>query len=73
MPTMSGLELQQALIAQGSRIPLVFLTAFPEKTVEARAMQAGAIGFLTKPFDEQELIKCIDKAIRTAGQGRSEE
>jgi FixJ family two-component response regulator len=72
MPTMSGLELQHALIAQGRLIPIIFVTAYPDKTLEARAIEAGAICFLNKPFDEQELIKCIDKANRAAGHGVSE-
>jgi FixJ family two-component response regulator len=71
MPTMSGLELQDALIAEGRRIPIIFLTAFPDKTLEARAMEAGAICFLSKPFVEEELIQYIDKAIRVAGDGLS--
>jgi FixJ family two-component response regulator len=72
MPNMSGVELQNALIAQGHRIPIIFLTAFPDKTLEVRAMNAGAIAFLSKPFDEHEMITCIGKAIKAAGLGISE-
>ena len=72
MPNMSGIELQNALIAQGRRIPIIFLTAFPDKTLEVCAMNAGAIAFLSKPFDEHEMIACIGKAIKAAGPGISE-
>ena len=72
MPNMSGVELQNALIAQGRRIPIIFITAFPDKTLEVRAMNAGAIAFLSKPFDEHQMITCIDKAIKAAGLGISE-
>jgi len=72
MPNMNGIELQNALIAQGRRIPIIFLTAFPDKTLEVRAMNAGAIAYLSKPFDEHEMITCIGKAIKAAGLGISE-
>ena len=72
MPNMSGVELQNALIAQGRRIPIIFITAFPDKTLEVRAMNAGAIAYLSKPFDEHEMITCIGKAIKAAGLGISE-
>ena len=67
MPNMSGVELQNALIAQGRRIPIIFVTAFPDKTLEVRAMNAGAIAYLSKPFDEHEMITCIGKAIKGPG------
>jgi FixJ family two-component response regulator len=67
MPIMSGIELQSALIAQGHKIPIIFFTAFPDAAVEARAMAAGAIGFLYKPFDGQDMIRCLDIAMKTSG------
>jgi FixJ family two-component response regulator len=63
MPNMNGIELQRVLIAQGRRIPIIFITAFPDDAVEARAMNAGAICFLSKPFDGREIIKYIGEAI----------
>jgi FixJ family two-component response regulator len=72
MPNMSGLELQSALIARGQRIPVIFFTAFPDEKIEARAMEAGAICFLCKPFDGRDMVKCLDKAIKAAGLGISE-
>ena len=69
MPAMSGVELQALLLAQGHRVPFMFITAFPEETVRARALKAGAISFLTKPFDRATLIKCLDTALRRPGGG----
>jgi FixJ family two-component response regulator len=63
MPDISGLELQNILIAQGSSIPIIFITAFPDEAVEKTAMKAGAICFLNKPFDGQVMIKCLYRAM----------
>jgi FixJ family two-component response regulator len=52
MPGMSGVELQQCLIARGHGTPMVFITAFPEEQIRQQAMNAGAVGFLSKPFDD---------------------
>jgi FixJ family two-component response regulator len=71
MPGMSGVDLQAQLLSQGHRMPFIFITAFPEKLVRARALKAGAICFLTKPFDRLTLIKCIDTALGSGG-GTSE-
>jgi FixJ family two-component response regulator len=67
MPGMSGLELQDLLRAQGRRLLIVFITAFPEENVRARAIAAGAIGFLTKPFDGATLIKSLEAALMARG------
>ena len=63
MPGMTGIELQTHLIANGYRIPTIFITAFPEERIRERAEQAGAIGFLSKPFDGTAMIKCLDRAL----------
>lgn len=65
MPGMSGVELQKRLIADGHRIPMIFVTAFFNEQVRARALQAGALGFLSKPFEDRCLIKCLDKALKS--------
>src|SRR5262249_45579449 len=65
MPGLNGVELQKSLLAQGRSIPIIFVTAFPEERLRARAMEAGALGFLSKPFESETLIKLIDKAIET--------
>jgi FixJ family two-component response regulator len=63
MPVMSGLEMQAQLRAQGNGVPLIFITAVPDAGARARAFAAGASGFLTKPFDKDSLISCIDSAL----------
>jgi len=65
MPAMSGIELQSVLRKQGRSVPFIFITAFPEETVRARASADGAIGFLAKPFDSPTLIRCLEAALRT--------
>jgi FixJ family two-component response regulator len=67
MPAMSGVELQALLLARGHRAPFIFITAFPEATIRAQALKAGAICFLTKPFDRLTLIKCLDTALERHG------
>jgi FixJ family two-component response regulator len=51
--------------AGGRRTPIIFITAFPEERIRVRAMRAGAIGFLSKPFDVTALIKCLDLALQS--------
>lgn len=63
MPGMSGLELQERLNEQGSQIPIIFITAFPEKPIEKRARDAGAKAFLTKPFSGQSMLEHIESAL----------
>ena len=65
MPGLNGVELQKLLLAQGRRMPIIFVTAFSEERMRARAIEAGALGFLSKPFESQTLIKLIGKAIET--------
>jgi FixJ family two-component response regulator len=70
MPGMDGVELQSHLRAQGSRLPIIFITAFPDESIRARALAGGAVGLLTKPFDATALIKCLDVALgKTGGIG----
>jgi FixJ family two-component response regulator len=63
MPAMSGVELLMVMRTQGYRMPFIFITAFPEESVRARVLKAGAIGFLAKPFAAPTLIKCLDTAL----------
>ena len=63
MPGMSGTELQVRLRSEGNPVPFVFVTAVPEESVRARALEYGAICFLTKPFDQDSLIACLGKAL----------
>jgi FixJ family two-component response regulator len=63
MPGLSGIDLQRGLIAQGVQTPMIFITAFPEEETRARVMGAGALGYLSKPFSEESLLKCLDMAL----------
>ena len=63
MPGLSGLDLQGRLTADGHRIPVIFVTAFSDEKFQVRAMRAGALGFLSKPFDESSLISCLETAL----------
>jgi len=67
MPGMSGIELQAQLRARGHRLPIIFISAFPEMKARAQALADGAIGFLDKPFSDDKLINCLDQAL--AGRG----
>ena len=72
MPGMSGIELQSHLIAQGRSVPMIFITAFPEESIRSRALKAGAVCFLSKPFDGTILIECIDIALKRHDVGSVE-
>ncbi|MBR0961936.1 response regulator transcription factor [Bradyrhizobium japonicum] len=63
MPDMTGLELHGRLIASGRRIPTIFVTAFPDKRVRDRALRAGGVCFLSKPFGRDDLLGCIESAL----------
>ena len=60
MPAMSGVELLILLRNQGCSVPFVIITAFPDEDTSARALGAGATCFLTKPFDKDRLIQCLE-------------
>ena len=66
MPGLSGLDLQDLLIARGHRFPIIFITGYPNETARARAMRAGAIGFLSKPFNADHLIGYLERALKAA-------
>ncbi|WP_168213112.1 MULTISPECIES: response regulator transcription factor [unclassified Bradyrhizobium] len=63
MPAMSGLDLLTHMRAQGYTAPVIFITAFPEESVRARALKAGAICFLGKPFAGPALVSCVETAV----------
>jgi FixJ family two-component response regulator len=67
MPGMTGVELQSYLLAHGHNLPMIFITAFPEDRTRERVRAAGAVGFLSKPFDGGAMIQCIDKALGRDG------
>jgi len=63
MPGMSGVDLQDRLIADGFCTPMIFMTAYFDEKARKRVLDSGAFGFLNKPFDDECLIKCIDEAL----------
>ena len=63
MPGMNGIELQRHIVAADWRLPIVFVTSHADDDARARALGAGAVGFLYKPFREQELLDAIDSAL----------
>ena len=63
MPGMNGLELQRRLSEAGQRIPIVFVTAHADDEQERRAMEAGAIRFLYKPFSQESLLQAVRSAL----------
>ena len=67
MPGMSGVDLQDRLIADDRHTPIIFMTAFPTEKLRARVLEGGALGFLNKPFDEEQLIACLRSALTTDG------
>jgi FixJ family two-component response regulator len=64
LPGLGGLQLQKELQSRGHRTSIIMITAYPpDEEIRTRALGAGAIGFLMKPFAEEALIKCLDTAI----------
>jgi FixJ family two-component response regulator len=65
MPGMTGLELYDRLSASAKPIPTVLITAYPDDGARERALSAGVIGYLSKPFDEEDLLGCVRSALKT--------
>ncbi|APR77908.1 Transcriptional regulatory protein zraR [Minicystis rosea] len=66
MPGMTGLELQARLTRDGHRIPIVFITAQTSEVLQTQITASGA-AFLRKPFDEEELLREVERAVSTNG------
>jgi FixJ family two-component response regulator len=64
MPGMSGLELQRELLAAGSRVPVIFITAHEDAEARNAAMEAGATAFLQKPFDDRALLDAVETGLK---------
>lgn len=64
MSGMSGFDLQQELKVRGHNVPIVFITAQKDENVRKRALERGAVGFLTKPFSDTALLKALNTALR---------
>jgi FixJ family two-component response regulator len=63
MPGMSGIELQQALATRGSKLPIIFITAFPQDRFRQQVLAAGAVCLLGKPCDGDELANYIESTL----------
>jgi FixJ family two-component response regulator len=64
MPGLSGLELQEELNERQARTPLIFITGHGDVPMAVKAMQAGAVDFIQKPFRDQDLLDCIHRALQ---------
>ena len=64
LPGMNGLELQRQIVAANWRIPIIFITSHADGDAEARALEAGAVDYLYKPFREKQLLNAIDAAMK---------
>ena len=72
MPGMTGIELHDRLVASGEAIPTILITAFPDERSRERALQAGVICYLAKPFSEDDLLACIrSNLVRRQAGGRA--
>jgi FixJ family two-component response regulator len=72
MPAMSGLDLLTHMRAHGYAAPFIFITAFPDESIRARALKAGAICFLAKPFAGPALISCLKTALNQLDDGTNQ-
>jgi FixJ family two-component response regulator len=63
MPAMGGMELQKKVVAKGSKMPVIFITAFDSKNLRSQAKEAGAAGYFQKPVDGQALLDLIQWAL----------
>jgi len=73
MPRLSGFDLQAELAKSNIRIPVIFLTGHGDVSTSVRAMKAGAVDFLTKPFHEQEMLDAVTAALECDQKQRDEE
>jgi FixJ family two-component response regulator len=63
MPGLTGLELQETLAGHGHQMPIVFITGHGDISMSVKAMKAGAADFLTKPFDVENLLEAVERAV----------
>jgi FixJ family two-component response regulator len=68
---MNGLQLQSHLAAAGHRIPIIFITAYPDERTRTLALRAGAVNFLNKPFSDEALLSAIDLALKVGDRADS--
>ena len=70
MPGQNGLDLHESLAADGRDMPVVFITGNGDIPMAVRAMKAGAVDFLAKPFDDKELLDAVRQAIDRSSRAR---
>ena len=63
MPGMTGIDLHKRLIESGNSIPTILITAYPDDTDRTRALKAGVIGYLVKPYSREDLLSCVRSAL----------
>ena len=69
MPVMTGVELYRRLTEQGRSIPMILITAYPDDNVRARVLSAGVVGYLGKPFRDDDILQYVESALQ---RGKSE-
>jgi len=72
MPGMSGLALQEELAERGNQTPLIIITGHGDVPLAVRAMKAGALDFIEKPFDEDTMLSAVERAVAMEQQARNE-
>jgi FixJ family two-component response regulator len=73
MPGLSGMDLHDELVRTQRALPIIFITGHGDIPMSVRAMKNGAIDFLPKPFDEEDLLQALDKAIKADKKAKEEE
>ncbi|MGA2779035.1 MAG: response regulator [Steroidobacteraceae bacterium] len=73
LPGESGLDLQRALVAAGNHLPVIFITGHGDIPMSVRAIKAGAVAFLTKPFRDQDLLDNLQLALKRDTMRRAQE
>ena len=71
MPGLNGLDVQEQLARSGSRLPVIFITAHDEAGLRERALAAGAVAFLRKPFNDELFIKSLRAALNCGAGDKS--
>jgi FixJ family two-component response regulator len=71
MPSMDGFELQRRLAERNCRIPIIFITSYDSEDTQIQAAQAGAVGFLCKPFSQESLFGAVRSALGSQRKDRS--
>ena len=69
MPRISGLELRRQMTAVNCPMPLIFITAHGDAEIRARALRAGAVAFLDKPFSDEVLLRAVHTALQSSQGG----